>query len=235
MVVDLKLSNLPKLINFYRTYWNYKGFQNGEDVNFVDLYPCLNDDTSTTPFDGHYFYQAVWAFGKIIGNGFRKHVDVGSEIGLIGVLSTVKEVTFIDIRPFETDLRNLTVRKGSILHLPFEDGTVDSLSSLHVAEHIGLGRYGDELDPEGTRKACAELGRVLAPGGNLYFSLPVGREKTYFNAHRVHSPRTILDYFDGLELLELSAVMDHGRFLEKVRLDQLEDSHYACGMFWFTK
>ena len=119
--------------------------------------------------------------------------------------------------------------------MPFEDNSVGSLSCLHVAEHIGLGRYGDELDPDGTEKACRELSRILTVNGNLYFSLPVGKQKTYFNAHRVHSPGTIIDYFKDLKLVELSGVTDSGRFTENIDIDVLEKSNYACGLFWFRK
>src|SRR5207253_10606962 len=69
-----------------------------------------------------------------------------------------------------------------LLSLPFADRSVESLSCLHVAEHVGLGRYGDELDPEGTVKAARELQRVVAPAGRLYFALPVGRPRTEFRS-----------------------------------------------------
>lgn len=84
------------------------------------------------------------------------------------LLSTITKTTFIDIRPFKTDLKDLAVKKGDILNMPFEDNSIKSLSFLHVAEHIGLGRYGDKLDPEGTKKACIELSRILAPDGKLF-------------------------------------------------------------------
>ena len=37
-----------------------------EDISFRDLYPILNEPTSTTVFDTHYFYQDIWAFRKIL-------------------------------------------------------------------------------------------------------------------------------------------------------------------------
>lgn len=119
--------------------------------------------------------------------------------------------------------------------MPFKDKSVNSLSCLHVAEHIGLGRYGDKLDPEGTRKVCGELSRVLAVNGNLYFSVPIGKQKTYFNTHRVHSPRTIIEYFKDLKLIELPGITDSGRFIANIGIDILEKSNYACGLFWFRK
>jgi Caenorhabditis protein of unknown function, DUF268 len=119
--------------------------------------------------------------------------------------------------------------------MPFTINSIKSLSCLHVAEHIGLGRYGDPLDPMGTLKAAKELSRVLALEGNLYFALPVGKSKLCFNAHRVHSPETIRDYFADMELVEFSGVHDNGRFVENVPLTEFKDSNYACGLFWFKK
>ena len=59
-------------------------------------------------------------------------------------------------------LPELNFKKGNILNLPFSDYSINSLSSICVIEHIGLGRYGDQLDQFGTEKAVKELVRVLA-------------------------------------------------------------------------
>jgi len=117
--------------------------------------------------------------------------------------------------------------------LPFANGSIASLSCLHVAEHIGLGRYGDPLNPHGTRKACAELQRVLASGANLYFALPVGKPRVCFNAHRVHAAERIVEFFKGLDLVELSGVDDSGQYMEHVSLNKFNNEEYACGLFWF--
>jgi SAM-dependent methyltransferase len=116
-----------------------------------------------------------------------------------------------------------------------ETNSVQSLSCLHVAEHIGLGRYGDELDPYGTLKACAELARVLAPGGFLYFSLPVGIPRICFNAHRIHSPEQILNYFRNLQLVSLSGIDDDNTYHEQITIEELSSMNYGCGLFVFTK
>jgi len=235
LIINLKTGNIPKLIRFYGTYKKYRILNGAEELSISDFYPCINDNTLTTPFDAHYFYQGAWAFRKIKESEVKSHIDVGSEIRWVGLLSNITKVIFIDIRPFKTDLKNLIIKEGNILELPFEDKSIKSLSCLHVAEHIGLGRYGDKLDPEGTKKACSELSRILAPEGNLYFSVPIGKEKTYFNAHRVHSAHTIINYFKDLKLIEVSGVTDSGRFIENIDIDVLEKSNYACGLFWFKK
>jgi hypothetical protein len=104
-----------------------------------------------------------------------------------------------------------------------------------VAEHIGLGRYGDPLHPEGTKKAAGELVRILAPTGNLYFSVPVGKPRVCFNAHRIHSPQQILSYFHDLELLQFSGIDDDGICRQDIAPGDLADATYACGLFHFTK
>lgn len=206
-----------------------------EPVETLDLQPRTGDRIEFTPFDAHYLYQDLWAFKRVLRSGAQAHVDVGSRLDFVAFLSAVTQVTFIDIRPPRLEIENFESRKGDILHLPYADRSIQSLSCLHVAEHIGLGRYGDAIDPEGTKKAMRELERVLAPGGNLYFSLPVGRPRLCFNAHRIHSPAQIVAGFAGLRLLEFSGVDDEKRFRERRPLEELEGSRYACGMFWFTR
>lgn len=103
LIIDLKIHNIPKLINFFNSYRKYKFLANAEELKISDFYPRINDDTPTTPFDAHYFYQGVWAFRKIKESRIKNHVDVGSEIGWLGLLSSIAKVSVIDIRPFKTD------------------------------------------------------------------------------------------------------------------------------------
>lgn len=232
--MKIRIKEIGKSIRFLRDLYRYRRMPGAEKISGGDLYPCLDEKTATTSFDTHYFYQDIWAFRKISQSGVREHVDVGSKVDYVGFLTAITKVTFIDIRPLATDLENLDSRSGSILAMPYDDGAVSSLSCLHVAEHIGLGRYGDPLDPLGTVKACRELHRVLAPGGNLYFGLPIGKPRVCFNAHRIHSPAQILGYFNGLSLKEFSFVDDGGRFLRNADMETSGTAKYGCGLFHFT-
>lgn len=200
-----------------------------------DDYPTLLDRTAQTAFEPHYTFQDGWAARRIAELRPRRHVDVGSRVSYVVGLSAWVPVTFVDIRPLEIQLAGLDSIAGSLLELPFADASLESLSCLHVAEHVGLGRYGDELDPLGTVKAARELQRVLAPGGRLYFSLPVGRARTQFNAHRIHDPRAIPALFDELRLLRLDGVDDAGAFREGIDPGDLADCVWGCGLYVLTR
>ena len=226
---------VPRYVAFLKDWAKYSRLEGAEPAKLINTYPCIHEKTQTTSFDSHYFYQGVWAFTRIYASKPAHHVDVGSAIDFVGFLTAITKVTFIDIRPLLATLDNFDSKKGSILSLPFEDNSLLSLSCLHVAEHIGLGRYGDPLDPLGTEKACKELSRVLARKGNLYFSMPVGKPRLCFNAHRIHSPGQIIDYFGDLELAEVSGIDDKGRLIMNIDVSILESANYACGLFWFKK
>lgn len=237
LVVDplYVLRGLRGYLWYFAAWRCYRQMPKAEPMHWADAYPQLHDRTTTTPIDAHYFYVNGWATRRIIAWRPVRHVDVGSQTTFANLISAVVPVTFVDYRPLKATLTGLDSLRASILELPFADCSVESLSCLHVAEHIGLGRYGDPLDPQGTRKAAKELTRVLQRGGNLYFAVPVGKPRLCFNAHRVHTVERICEYFSETELMELSGVHDDGRFVEKVGLSEFAGSDYACGFFWFRR
>jgi SAM-dependent methyltransferase len=109
----------------------------------------------------------------------------------------------VDIRPLSVPMESIKFKEGSILDLPFEDNSIESVSSICVIEHIGLGRYGDPLDPYGTEKAIAELKRVVRDKGDLYISLPVDdKNRVYFNAHRAFEETYLEELFKPFTVIE---------------------------------
>ena len=211
---------------------------NGIPLHFGDLYITTADKfRSAGTANGHYFFQDIWAAKKIYKTGVKHHVDIGSRIdGFIAHLLSFCQVQYVDIRVIDSKIDNLQFIQGSILELPYSDNSIDSLSCLHVIEHIGLGRYGDPIDPEGHIKAGQEMVRVLKPGGILYLGTPVGKERVCFDAHRVFDPKTILKIFEDLTLLEFSLIDDKGdQVLKNADLEAAATCRYGCGLFEFIK
>lgn len=229
------LIGLIYLSRFFRDLRVYRQASSSENIGWRDLYPSLLDRVTKTQFDPHYFYQGAWLAREVAAFEPKDHVDIGSSVMVIGVLSGFVKTTFVDYRPLKAILPGLSCLPGDINRLSFEDRAIESLSCLHVIEHIGLGRYGDPLDPHGSVKAASELQRVLKPGGRLYLSVPVGRERVCFNAHRVFAPETIPTLFPQLELLNFSYVSDEGLFYADQQFSNAAVSEYACGMFVFEK
>jgi hypothetical protein len=217
-------------VSFARDLSRYRKMPGAERLRLRDLTPELTHRVASSPYDPHYFFQDAWAARTIVSSSPAEHVDVGSHLALVSFLAAI-----VDIRPLEAELPGLRSVAGSILDLPFADRSLPSVSSLHVAEHIGLGRYGDPLEPRGTVLAAAELQRVVADGGQLLFSLPVGRPRTYFNAHRVHDPVAVAALFPELVLEEFSGVDDAGRWAEDREPRELAGERYACGCYRFAR
>ena len=203
-----------------------------------DAFPILTDRRASAGLaDGHYFHQDLWAARKIFQRRPSAHIDVGSRIdGFIAHLLTFMPVTVVDIRPLVSKIEGLTCLQDDATSLSMlPTASVPSVSSLHAAEHFGLGRYSDPIDPSACFKFMDSLQRVLAPEGRLYFSVPVGRERVEFNAHRVFSPVTILKQFESLRLESFSYVGDDGALYSNSDPLKLPASDMACGLFEFTK
>lgn len=221
----------------YLLHWFRFARQAGskQRIQLSDLQPCLGDWTTHTPFDAHYFFQGAWLARALAKNTPVQHTDIGSSVMTVSVLSAYVDTTFVDYRPIKVDLPGLKPLAGNILDLPFTEGSIASLSCLHVVEHIGLGRYGDPIDFDGSRKALMELERVVSPGGRLFLSVPVGDERVCFNAHRVFAPETILAMLPKMQLLSFSLVGDDGQFRHDCAVSEANGLNYGCGMFVLEK
>jgi SAM-dependent methyltransferase len=210
-------SRWARMKNFEAEWSAYnKMANNSQQASMDKWYPCLFDNTGDTKIEPIYFYQDSWAFEKIYANKPRKHFDIGSHHKFVALLSKVVDLTMIDIRPLSLPLDSIRFVKGTILNLPFEDSSIESLSSMCVVEHIGLGRYGDPLDPNGSALAFKEIERVISRGGHFYFSVPVeGETTTYFNAHRSFNENELLnDILKGFKLISKKYITAGGEFTE---------------------
>lgn len=228
-------ASLATLPRYLRDWGIYKRAARQQQLSFRDSYPCLTDRVMATPFDPHYFFQAAWLARRLQQAMPLLHVDIGSSVMMINVLSASAKTIFVDYRPLRVQLSNFLPLGGDIVRLPFRSGTITSLSCLHVIEHVGLGRYGDPINPAGSQLAAAELQRVLQPGGRLFLSVPVGRERVCFNAHRVFSSSTVRAFFLELQLKSFSLVDDSGQLNEGVPLEAAVNLDYGCGLFEFVK
>ena len=237
---------LSRIITAYKKYlFDYLEFNRltaGKEkrftLNIKDRWPCLYENTGSTPFDRHYVFHTAWAARLLAENVPENHVDISSSLQFSTIVSAFVPVDFYDYRPADLKLSGLTSRSADLLALPFADDSILSLSCMHVVEHVGLGRYGDRVDPDGDLKAISELKRILAVGGRLLFVVPVGKPVIMFNAHRVYSYDQIVSYFDELKLEEFALIPDSpstGGLIRNATKEMTDSQRYACGCFYFRK
>lgn len=166
-------------------------------------------------------------------------MDIASSLYFSTIVSAFVPVAFYDYRPVEVSLPHFESGFADLTSLKFKDNKIPSLSCMHVIEHVGLGRYGDTIDPEGDVKAISEIKRVLKKDGDLLFVVPVGKPKVFYNAHRIYSYGQVTRYFAGFVLKDFSLILDvnqRGESRIVPGTEELADrQNYGCGCFWFRK
>lgn len=209
-------------------------------------FPCLHDRTAPSgEAMGHYFHQDLQVARRIYEKAPKTHVDVGSRLdGFVAHLAVFRAVVYIDLRSPPEVVPGIEFRMGDLLDARTLPSGCESVSCLHVIEHVGLGRYGDSIDPEGWARAVTNLASMLASGGCLYLSVPIGKQRVEFNAHRVFAPNTVVTAArqNGLWLTQFAWIDDSGAFhnmdasidVERILVD-LEQLEYGCGLFEFVK
>ena len=133
--------------------------------SWEDRMLCINDLKTELPFEPQYLYHTSWAARKIKQNNPQKHVDISSWSYFVSILSAFVDVDFYEFQKPIIQMSGLSCFQGDLVKLPFKDNSVESLSCMHTVEHVGLGRYGDPLDPKGDVKAINELKRVTKENG----------------------------------------------------------------------
>ena len=119
----------------------------------------------------------------------------------------------------------------------------DSVSCLHALEHFGLGRYTDPLKMDGYNLGFINLVKLLKENGTLYFSVPIGKQRIEFNAHRIFAIETVMLMAkeNKLRLIDFAYVNDEGAlvYLDNSEFNTIkyisDNISYGCGLFTFSK
>ena len=232
---------LRSLIKFRKNYFGTLKFT-----------PCLHDMAEEGgATKNEYFLQDLFVAQRIFSNNPKRHVDVGSRVdGFVAHVASFRNIEVFDVRPFSTVIPGVIFHQANVMDFDAmkiyydseSDGYCDSLSCLHAIEHFGLGRYGDPIDPIGYQNGISNLAALLKPGGFMYLSTPIGRERVEFNANWVFNPNTIIDCAtkNNLQLIELWIVdlekSDVQPCLVNIEeISKLSLKYYQLGIFIFSK
>lgn len=233
-----RVARRARFISQYRQFKSQLDSARGFRMDWNDRWVFLDDATAETGFDRHYVFHTAWAARELQKLRPKVHYDISSSLYFVAIASAFVPVRFFDYRPAQLGLSDLECERADLLHLPFADDSIDSLSCMHVVEHVGLARYGDPMDVDGDLKAFRELERVTAPGGSLLMVVPVGRPRIQFNAHRIYSAEQVQAALPRMRLADFALIGDNERDGLTVGLDQLPrvaQLTYGCGCFRFVK
>jgi hypothetical protein len=238
------LSEIPSFLKARRQFAQLGAASNGE-FPAGKLYPCLGDRADAGGMArGHYFHQDLLVARRIFDRKPRRHADIGSRIdGFVAHVAVFREIDVFDIRPLKAKVNNIHFRQLDLTRPIDEElkGAYDSVSCLHTIEHFGLGRYGDTLDYYGHLKGVESLAQLLSPGGILHLSVPMGPQRTEFNAHRVFSLPHLLDVCrPRFNVVSFSYVSDSGELFENMEIDGADalrsyDCHYGLAILELVK
>lgn len=121
------------------------------------------------------------------------------------------EVYGIDAMPYRNQ-QNFTFVKGNLEYMPFDTDFFDIVTAVSTIEHVGLGRYGDPISPDGDKNAVKEIKRVVKPGGKIIITIPCGKDTICYSKdgvplHRVYCSISLIKLLSGLKILEISYVV----------------------------
>lgn len=193
---------------------------------------------------GHYFHQDLWVAQRVFEAKPYRHVDVGSSIsGFVSHVASFRQIDVIDIRPLDSEIKNVRFIQRDMMNKDdLHDLHADSVSCLHALEHFGLGRYGDNLDPEGWESGFRSLSDLVTKGGTLYLGLPTSnRQRIEFNEQRVFCIPFLRDLFcEDFEILDCSFVHDDGSFSQTFEpwsfdADNSFGADYGCSVWALKK
>lgn len=233
----LKFKKIIYFPKFFLDLIKYIKLNGKIDYLFPLIGQHIEESGDITP---HYFYQDMIVASYIYQNNPLKHVDVGSRLdGFVSHIGSFREIEVFDIRHNKINFKNIKFTKMDLNNINQElENYTDSLSCLHTVEHLGLGRYGDAIDPNGHQKAFNNLIKILKNNGLLYISFPIAQKtRTIFNSERRFHPVDILQWSDQLQLQKFDYIDDNENIFYDIDLLNFNSNqlHNGCGIYTFQK
>lgn len=129
----------------------------------------------------------------IIGSETPWYESIALSYGLIPVTIEYNEIICNDPR-IETHL---------VTEFEENPEQFDAIISISSIEHSGLGRYGDDLNPNGDLETMEKAKGWLKPGGLFFFAVPVTQDSVSWNAHRTYGPIRLPMILKGWKKLDV--------------------------------
>ncbi len=150
----------------------------------VNEYVGVNRDDPirfyNTPIFGALYRRRVeLCLAELSGGERVLEVGFGSGVTFLNLDATYREINGLDLTADVTEIgafferKGITthLRNGSVLAMPYNDDMFDSVLLISILEH---------LQPADQVRAFLEISRVLKPGGQVVYGVPIERPLMVF-------------------------------------------------------
>ena len=214
------------------------------DAALLDLF---RSDAPLPPRFGIGFDERVvefpWVASRQLGG---RVLDAGSALNhlhvLLGLRPRMDDLHVVTLSPEEEESfprLGISYLYADLRDLPFKDASYDRVVCISTLDHVGLdnARFGEAGESAENPQAEAtlvihELRRVLRPGGDLYFTLPVGSGER-FDWVRSFTPDEVDELVEAFE--PASVTLDYFRHdgdigWRRAERDEVGDARYRDHM-----
>jgi len=208
------INQLPKLFqeHFVESYWS---------ENYINL-------LIGTPSEPNDYPNALLDLNNCLDNLNLNLFD--KKILVIGSISPWIECFLLSKTAnivYTTDVNLINIESEKIVFIlesELSNYKFDLIVSFSSIEHIGLGRYGDEINPDGDLNYVNNLLNIIHDKSYLLIGIPVSENYLVDgNWHRIYDEKRIQELFNSYEILFTSK---NGVINKKI--DYSFDTNYNC-------
>ncbi|MEA2459440.1 MAG: hypothetical protein QOC95_2412 [Thermoleophilaceae bacterium] len=203
----------------------------------------LREADTGASLQGDRWVEWSFCFARM-AEGPGRTLDYGADIGFLSLAAAQRghDVVALDRLPSALDYDHPKVRhvQADVLTHDFGGERFDQIVNCSSVEHVGLGgRYGSFGDEDGDLKAMEAMSRVLAEGGRMILTIPVGEDLVAAPQHRIYGPERLprlLEHYDIAEQQFWRKDGAHWRQCERADALATEGSasFYSLGLFVLT-
>lgn len=234
----VKLFYLKNLFKYLRQYLLFKKL-GGKVKSFYPILDDFNDNSGVVK--NQLFHSDLLTSQKVYHKKPLKHLDIGSRIdGVVAQIASYRNLDVLDIRDLEIKPhKNINFLKQDLTNIlnVSDNEKYDSISSIGCLAHIGLGRYGDNIDPEGYKKGIEAISKLAKEKCYVYVLTPVGKESVEFNAHNIFDAKKLIREFEinNFVLKEFHLINDDGELILNSKIEDSINLNFGGGYFVFQK
>jgi hypothetical protein len=200
----------------------------------------LRDSADGASLQGDRWVEWSFCFARM-ADGPGSTLDFGADIGFLSLAAAQRghDVVAFDRLPSSLDYEHPSVRhvQGDVLTHDFGDRRFDQIVNASSVEHVGLGgRYGSFDEPDGDLNAMRIMRGLLADGGRMLLTIPVGRDQVCAPQHRIYGEQRLPRLLDGYTTVEEQFWRKAGRHWvacerSEALATQGSASFYSLGLF----